>query len=160
MDAAFLAKSSATGASPTRAPRRITPAARAWAAVGAAASLAVLSAAAVITPAPSGYNSHTQLGLDPCAWAALSGKPCPTCGMTTAFAHAANLDLLLSLQAQPMGAFLALVTATGFWLFLHAAVTGSRVLELIGSMLKWWVWTILIAGFLGAWFYKMAVWQG
>lgn len=154
MDPASLAKSSRASG-----PRRITLPARIWAAVASACLLAVLVAAAFITPAPEGYNSHTQLGLAPCAWAGLSGKPCPTCGMTTAFAHAANLDLLTAVQTQPMGAFLALVTATLFWLCLHAAVTGSRVLELLGSMLRWPVWAALVALLLGAWFYKMSVWS-
>ncbi|MFM9956904.1 MAG: DUF2752 domain-containing protein [Phycisphaerales bacterium] len=152
--------SSITKSSRTTGPRRAPLGTRIWAAAAAAGSLAVLVAAALITPSPEGYNTHTQLGLAPCAWAALSGKPCPTCGMTTAFAHAANLDLLASIQTQPFGAFLAVVTATSFWLCLHTALTGSRVLELVGGLFRWWVWAAFIAGFVASWVYKMMAWEG
>lgn len=147
-----LSKSSAT-------PRTLPLSARLWAALAAIACLAVLSAAASITPSPTGFNTHTQLGLPPCMWAAISGKPCPTCGMTTAFAHAADFSLLASIQSQPFGAFLALITATLFWLALHAATTGSRALTLITGSLKGWTWCILGTAFIAAWLYKMSIWQ-
>lgn len=147
-----LSKSSST-------PRTLPLSSRLWAALGAIACLAVLSAAASITPSPTGYNTHTQLGLPPCMWAAISGKPCPTCGMTTAFAHAADADLLASIQSQPFGALLAVVTATLFWLSLHTAATGSKALAAAGALLKGWTWWGLGIAFVAAWLYKMSVWQ-
>jgi hypothetical protein len=142
-------------------PARTLPlSSRLYAALAALACLAVLSAAASITPSSTGFNTHTQLGLPPCMWAAISGKPCPTCGMTTAFAHAAHADLLASIQAQPFGAFLALLTAMLFWLSLHTATTGSRALSAAGALFKGWTWWVLGIAFIAAWLYKMSVWQG
>lgn len=151
---------SAVKASDISKPRGLTLPSRVWAGVAALSCLAVLAAAAWISPSPAGYGSHTQLGLAPCQWAALTGKPCPTCGMTTAFSHAAHADLLSAVQAQPFGALLALVTATVFWLSVHAAFTGSRSLEAAGGLLRWWVWWVLGLALTGAWVYKMMTWQG
>ena len=46
----------------------------------------VLGTARLLEPDPRGFGTHTQLGLAPCAFARITGRPCPTCGMTTAFA--------------------------------------------------------------------------
>lgn len=148
-----LSKSSST-------PRTLPISTRLWSALAALTCLAVLTAAASITPSPQGFNTHTQLGLPPCMWAAISGKPCPTCGMTTAFAHAAHASPLASIQTQPFGAFLALITATLFWLALHTAATGSRSLAMVGGLLKGWTWWALGTAFIAAWLYKMSTWQG
>jgi hypothetical protein len=73
-----------------------------WCALGLTAA-AVLATARAITPSPSGLGSHLSLGLPPCAFLAWSALPCPTCGLTTAFAFAARLELARSLHAHPLG---------------------------------------------------------
>src|SRR6266545_4055966 len=50
----------------------------------------------------------------PCPWKALTGIPCPTCGMTHAFVHLAHAELAAALSASPAGALLA----AGAWLFV------------------------------------------
>jgi hypothetical protein len=35
---------------------------------------------------PRTMSTHTQLGMPPCNFVVLTGKPCPSCGMTTSFA--------------------------------------------------------------------------
>jgi hypothetical protein len=35
---------------------------------------------------PRTMATHTQLGMPPCNFVVLTGKPCPSCGMTTSFA--------------------------------------------------------------------------
>jgi hypothetical protein len=56
-----------------------------------------------------------------CPWKALTGIPCPTCGMTHAFVHLAHGDVAAALSASPAGALLAVAV----WLF--AALDGVRL---------------------------------
>src|ERR1051325_190260 len=65
--------------------------------------LGVLLVAAKLDPSPAGHGTHTQFGLPACGWAVVLGHPCPTCGMTTAFAWAVRGRLVASFLAQPMG---------------------------------------------------------
>jgi hypothetical protein len=74
-------------------------------------SLSLLLVAASLEPNVAGIGTHTQLGLTPCGFQAATGLPCATCGMTTAFALAADGRLLASWSNQPAGAVLALLTA-------------------------------------------------
>src|SRR5204863_3314928 len=63
----------------------------------------VLGVALWLNPAPDGHGTHTQLGLPPCAWAVALNRPCPTCGMTTAFSFGVRGRLAEAFQAQPFG---------------------------------------------------------
>ena len=45
---------------------------------------------AFLRPDGRGVETHTQLGLPPCGWMLKYGKPCATCGMTTAVSEAAH----------------------------------------------------------------------
>ena len=139
-------------------PATLPAAERVAAGVVAAACPALLALAAWLTPAAEGHGTHEQLGLPPCGWLVVTGHPCPTCGMTTAFALAAEGDLAGSFHAQPFGLVLALGTAAGFWISLHVAVTGSRAGRLAAKLLQPRVlW--LAAGAWGAgWAYKIAAW--
>lgn len=120
--------------------------------------LSLLLTASWLRPAAAGHGTHTQLGLLQCGWVAAFGKPCPTCGMTTAFAHAAHGNLAASFLVQPMGAMLALASAAGFWACLHAAVFGSRVsvptAGLLAPRVLWWI----AAAGVTAWIYKIWTW--
>ena len=68
---------------------------RALAGLISLAAIAVLGLAAWMSPEGAGHGTHEQIGLPVCAWAQYFDAPCMTCGMTTAFAHAADGDLLL-----------------------------------------------------------------
>lgn len=133
---------------------------RLFAALSALAMLSVLALAAWLQPADRGHGTHEQLGLQPCTWVSLLNSPCPTCGMTTAFAHAARADFASSFVAQPLGCLLALGAATTFWFSLHVAITGSTIgralANLLGRRLLW----LALAALLGAWGYKIATWPG
>ena len=76
-------------------------------AVWAVALVAVLVVARRLEPDPRGYGTHTQLGLPPCAFLASTGRPCPTCGMTTSFAWFAHGNPVRSWRANPAGSLLA-----------------------------------------------------
>src|ERR671923_1925965 len=62
-----------------------------------------LVVARLLHPSPTGIGTHEQLGLPPCPFLLLTGIPCPSCGLTTSFAHAARLEFLSSLTIQPFG---------------------------------------------------------
>jgi hypothetical protein len=121
-------------------------------------SLAVLLAAASVHPAADGHGTHTQLGLPPCGWAMVADAPCPTCGMTTAFAHAVRGELGEALLCQPLGLLLAITTATAFWAGLHIAATGSQVWRLYARLLNPRVLWMVAALAAAAWIYKWATW--
>ena len=63
----------------------------------------VLTIARVLSPSPNGLGTHQQLGLPPCFFHKLTGIPCPTCGMTTSFAHTVRLHFYEAFVTQPFG---------------------------------------------------------
>jgi hypothetical protein len=70
-----------------------------------AAACSVLSVALWLKPAASGYGTHTQLGLPPCAFLLVTHLPCPSCGLTTCFAYAVRLQFWKAFLANPFGLF-------------------------------------------------------
>ena len=72
-------------------------------------------------------ETHRQLGLPPCSFIVMTGLPCPTCGMTTAFAWMMHGHPLSALIAQPLGAVLCLATIAGALLGAWMAATGRCV---------------------------------
>lgn len=89
--------------------------------------LAVLLVAAWLKPNVHGTGTHTQLGLEACAFKVRTGLPCPSCGFTTAFAYFAHGNLLASVYTQPMGAALAALAAAAVWIGFYVALTGRPV---------------------------------
>ena len=120
----------------------------------------ILTVAAVLEPAAEGLGTHSKAGLPECGWIVMFGIPCPTCGMTTAFAHAANGDVIAAVGAQPLGGLLAIAVAIAFIVGAYVAITGSRVGTVLGRL-----WGSRTAWLLGAllllsWVYKIAVYRG
>ena len=72
--------------------------------LGLLAALAALSIAALLPPDPRGFGTHTQLGLPPCPYLAATGRPCLTCGLTTAFSNLVRGRVGAAWSANP-GAF-------------------------------------------------------
>lgn len=134
---------------------RVSRSERCFAAVLALIALTVLIVAWRLAPDPSGMGTHRQLGLPQCGWLASTGYPCPTCGMTTAFAAAAHARPVDALRSQPGGAILALGTAAFFWGALHVAVFGSQVGRIGGRMLGSRVLWIAFGVFALTWGYKI-----
>ncbi len=125
------------------------------------AAATILGLAAYLEPSPTGVGTHTQLPAMPtCGWLVTMDLPCPTCGMTTAFAHAANGNLLAAIGAQPLGAVLALATAMALLVGGYTAVTGSRAGAVFASLWGRRAAWILAAGATGAWVYKVLVYKG
>ena len=86
------------------------------------AAVAVLVIARVLHPDPSHLGTHVQLGLPPCAFLTWTGLPCPTCGLTTAFAHMARLEITMAARAHWLGPLLFTVTIAALPLCAFACV--------------------------------------
>jgi hypothetical protein len=125
-----------------------------------AGCLGVLGLASWLTPAASGHGTHGQLGLPPCGWVLAMGRPCPSCGMTTAFAHAADGELARAAWAQPAGMLLALLAAVVAWAAVEVAILGSNLSPIGARILSS---RVLVAGgavLLAAWIFKLMTWGG
>jgi hypothetical protein len=86
------------------------------------------------------------------------GKPCPTCGMTTAVSYAAHGRLWESFLTQPFGLLVALGMAAAFWIGLYIAATGSQVARIYAILLTPRVLWALAALAAAAWIYKWVTW--
>jgi hypothetical protein len=101
----------------TKFPRRD----RLWLAAAGVGLLGLLAIAAVLKPSPLGYGTHQQLGLPPCTFSVLFGRPCPTCGMTTAWAHLVRGQWYDAFRANVGGTLLGLLAMVAApWLLLSA----------------------------------------
>lgn len=123
-------------------------------------AITLLSVAAWLQPASAGMGTHTQLGIPACSWPATVGLPCPSCGMTTSFALAADGRFFDSFLAQPSGFLLALATAGFAVVSAYATLTGSRMLSAITDKIGGRFWWVLGAVVLLSWGYKMLTFRG
>jgi hypothetical protein len=89
--------------------------------------IGVLGTARWLEPDPRGYGTHTQLGLAPCAFSLVTGRRCPSCGMTTSFAWFARGRLDRSWRANPAGSLLAPACVALIPWLLAGAVRGRPV---------------------------------
>lgn len=140
-------------------PPREDAAGRVGAGLLALVCLGVLITAMALRPNAAGHGTHTALGLPPCGWALTTGKPCPTCGMTTAFAHAAKGHLGRAFVTQPFGALLAILAATVVWIAGYVAATGSMIGRTLAGLIRARVMWAGGALLLLAWAYKYATWR-
>jgi len=120
--------------------------------VGCAVLLAV---AARLHPDGRGLGSHEQLGFPPCSFVVLFGRPCPTCGMTTAFAHAVRGELIAALRVQPAGLAAALATMVTACAALSVMVTGKVWMVNWYRVSPGWIVAGCVLLILGAWAYKL-----
>lgn len=122
-----------------------------------AGCLTVLGVAGWLEPSPTGVGTHKGLGLAPCNMIVLTGYPCPTCGMTTAFAYTVRGQWLAAFNAQPAGLVLALACGVGVVLAFVVLLTGR------GWVLNWYRVSPTKLGLIGlglilaGWMYKLIV---
>jgi hypothetical protein len=145
---------------PTLFPQLASAGNRISAAVVAIVLLAVLVLAATLRADPAGHGTHQQIGLPACGFVLATAKPCPTCGMTTAFTHAAHGNYRRAFLTQPGGLLASLGVAASLWVCLHTAITGSRSLELCGKLLTPKALWIAAGVWLGSWVYTFLTWSG
>ena len=74
---------------------------------------------------PKTSATHTQLGMPPCNFVTLTGKPCPSCGMTTSFALLVRGDVLASLRANWVGSVMCVLWATTLVWALASGIRGK-----------------------------------
>jgi hypothetical protein len=75
-----------------------------------------------LTPDPAGHGTHQQLGLPPCTIYYLTGRPCPSCGLTTSVSAILHGQFGLAWRANPMG-------------FLIVAAAGAVALNSLFALL-------------------------
>ena len=129
---------------------------RATAALILAGCVSLFTIATRLEPAAGGIGTHEQLGLPPCGMAMIWGLPCPTCGMTTAFAYAARGQFAAAFHAQPAGLTLALATGLGAFAAGGTLVTGRSYRVNWTRLPPAAVGFGVVAVVLGAWVYKLA----
>jgi hypothetical protein len=102
----------------------------------AAILIGLFATAGRLSPDPRGFGTHEQLGLSPCAILRLTGRPCPTCGMTTSFAWLVRGEPGRAWRANPAG-LVAAVVGAGLvpWLLLVAATGRAPGRRPVGATL-------------------------
>lgn len=136
---------------------------------GAAGGFALLGClvfvvAAILSPydtegRPLSHGTHRQLGLPPCVMKALTGIPCPSCGMTTSISLVMHGDLAAASEANPAGLIVAgLGLVATVWLTAVAAGIPAGTFT-VDETIKW----LTVAGAATAtlrWLALAAAWLG
>ncbi len=111
----------------------------------AVGAIAMLVAAAWIDPDPRGYGTHTQLGLPPCGFLALTGSRCPGCGLTTAFAYGVRGQWWLAGTSNPLGLVLFLIVGATVPVGILGALRGWSFAAVV-DRLALDRWALVVAG--------------
>jgi len=114
----------------------------------------ILALSVWLIPHKSGHGTHRELGLPPCAFLAETGYPCPSCGMTTAFANMAHGHFVAAFRAQPFGVAMFAVVAVLAAVGLGELLTGRDFVRLL-RLGPWWA-VAAIVGIFGGWGIKIA----
>ena len=99
-----------------------------------------------LTPDPAGHGTHQQLGLPPCTIYYLTGRPCPSCGLTTSVSAILHGQFGLAWRANPMGFVIvagALAVAINSLLALYwgrsVRIENTRFTLLLLALLALWL---------------------
>ncbi|MBL8187388.1 MAG: DUF2752 domain-containing protein [Acidobacteria bacterium] len=109
-----------------------------------------------LTPSANGFGTHEQLGLPPCFFFKLTGIPCPSCGLTTSFAHSARLHFYQAFITQPFGVIAFCLTVVGIPLLLYLLRRRITWANFIRAKGVDYLIYFLIATYLLSWLYKIA----
>ncbi|MCS7209841.1 MAG: DUF2752 domain-containing protein [Fimbriimonadales bacterium] len=93
-----------------------------------AGALLVLGIGWYLRPDPAGHGTHQQLGLPPCTIFYLTGRPCPSCGLTTSVSAIMHGQLALAWRANPIG-FLIVAATLGVALNSLTGLLCGRVVR-------------------------------
>lgn len=125
-------------------------------ALGVELAAAAMCAAALGAVAVGALSAGHEVGEGtlPCPFRAVTGLPCPFCGMTHSLLALGGGDLRESLQRHLLGPAVALLAAAGLWRFGRALATRTRVTLPRGVLPAGLAafaaaWTVQLAGALG-----------
>lgn len=122
----------------------------------AATIAAVAMTARVIAPDARGVGTHTQLGLPPCPLLALTGLPCPACGLTTCFAHLVRGEFAAAWQCHAFGVVLFGAALAAFPYCVWAAVRKRAFFETLARMHVAWICGVFACAALAQWAARVA----
>jgi hypothetical protein len=118
-------------------------------------SIITISLGRLLEPSADGLGTHEQMGLPPCPFFHFTGIPCPSCGLTTSFAHAARLNFYRSFIGQPFGLIAFCLALLSIPLSIYLARSRKPWSELIHIRgIKVLIYA-LVALFLLSWVYKI-----
>ncbi|MHC4444523.1 MAG: DUF2752 domain-containing protein [Planctomycetota bacterium] len=121
---------------------------RLYAAGLALAAGILLYTAAGLVPSKNHIGTHQQLKLPPCGFVIMTGFPCPTCGMTTAYAYTVRGRFIQAIRSQIAGFLMALGTAALGIVSVVSAVAGRRPsinwYRINPTNMVWWLAALLI----------------
>lgn len=110
-----------------------------------------------LKPDPRGLGTHEQMLFLPCNFYALTGLPCPFCGMTTAFTHMARGEVREAFFTQPMGVLGFLACVLLLPVAIGAAISGKNAIEaamrLPWGKLAWMLGAMILL----SWAFKLGV---
>jgi hypothetical protein len=138
-------------------PQTVTFTTRLTALAVALLALAPLVVGLNIAPASAGVGTHRSMGFQRCEFLARTKLPCPSCGMTTSFAHFSRGNWLASFYVQPGGFALALTCGALFWASLYMFITGRPIHRLTGQLPGFKAVPIVLGFFIAAWAWKIFI---
>lgn len=113
---------------------------------------------ASVDPDPRGHGTHEQLGMQPCSWPEVYGKPCPTCGVTTAATLLVHLRPIDAVATQPFGAFLAAIGLIVAGIAAWSLVRGESFVARIALLPYGTVLAVALGLLLASWGYVWLTW--
>lgn len=123
-------------------------------------TIPVVSSAAIllgrmVTPSPDGVGTHQQLGLPACLMLTLTGIPCPSCGLTTSFSHAAHLDFSQAMHVQPFGLLIFIMMAASIPISILIMTRQKPFSHLLFSRSANLIMYGLLSLYIVSWIYKI-----
>lgn len=106
--------------------------------------ISLLATAACLRPVEQGFGTHQQLGLPPCSAVQWFGRRCPSCGMTTAWAHLLAGSPLRACRANAGGALTGVCALLAAPWALFSAARGRWWLGCPGEGV-WIIFSVLVA---------------
>ncbi len=124
--------------------------------LGCSAAIAV---SVYLIPDARGHGTHEELGFPPCAMAELWGVPCPTCGVTTSFAHMARLEVGRAALVQPVGVIGFALAAGGVAVMavsLSLGFSWAPVLRRVNWTILGWITAGVV---FASWVFEIVRWR-